>query len=165
MKQAGFEIERKFLITMPEENWLSQKASRRLSLVQTYLKGAEKESARVRQITENGKTTYVHTVKRRISAIKREETEKEISEKMYQDLLLSADADRRPIRKTRYCMPYDGHILEIDIFPFWKDKAFLEVELSTEEEAFTLPEEICVLREVTADSRYTNAALARSLPE
>lgn len=165
MERVGFEIERKFLIAMPEEEWLFRKASRRLSLLQTYLKGTDNESARVRQITEKGSTIYVHTVKRRISAIRREETEKEISEKAYRGLLLAADPDRRPIRKTRYCIPYDGHILEIDVFPFWKDKAFLEIELSTENEAFTLPEEICVLREVTTDSRYTNAALARSLPE
>ena len=62
-------------------------------------------------------------------------------------------------------MPSGGHTLEIDVFPFWADRAFCEVELSAEDERFTLPGWIEVVREVTDDPRYTNSALALSIPD
>lgn len=51
-------------------------------------------------------------------------------------------------------------MLEIDLFPFWKDRAFCEVELAREEETVNLPPWLEVIREVTDDPRYTNASLA-----
>ncbi|MBE7025403.1 MAG: hypothetical protein E7408_05055 [Ruminococcaceae bacterium] len=161
----NYEIERKFLIAFPDLAKLSRQATRRLEMVQTYLTAAEGESRRVRKITEAGKVTYWKTEKKRISDIRRLETETEISEDTYCTLLREADRERRPIEKVRYCVPNGHQTLEIDIFPFWEDKAFLEVELSDEQEAIALPPEFHVLREVTGDKRYTNAALAKALPE
>ena len=63
-----------------------------------------------------------------------------------------------------WCIPFDFHVLEIDLYPFWNDQAVLEVELKSEEEAFLLPPEIRVIREVTEDPRYLNSSLARELP-
>jgi len=65
------------------------------------------------------------------------------------------------IEKTRYAFPYKDHIVEIDVFPFMKSTAFLEVELSGEDEQFELPEFVNVIKDVTHDPRYTNAALAK----
>ena len=56
---------------------------------------------------------------------------------------------------------YEGTYFEIDIFPFWRDKAFLEVELKSENEGFVLPPFIKVIKDVTEDEEYTNHALAR----
>ncbi len=164
-KTPGLEIERKFLISMPDQKWLSLRAVDVMEIRQTYLSSQNRESARVRQITKENNISYIHTVKRRISDLKREESEREITKEEYESLLQFADKARRTIEKMRYCLPQGKHILEIDIFPFWKDKAFLEIELSEETEAFSLPREITVIREVTEDGRYTNAALARKLPE
>ena len=163
--KSGYEIERKFLISMPSLLWLDSVAKRKLKISQTYLLSDETENARVRHIEENGSSSYVHTVKKKISMIKRLETEREICKEEYDGLLTEKDPSRRTIQKIRYCVPNEGHLLEIDIFPFWDDKAYLEVELSSEEENFALPPEICVLKEVTEDKRYTNAALAKELPE
>ncbi len=163
--KSGYEIERKFLIAMPCEATLHEKAERRLDIKQTYLLGAAGESVRIRKITENEAVTYIKTVKKRISAIRRMETETEVTEAEYIELLKKADPERRSIEKVRYCVPHGNHMLEIDVFPFWTDKAFLEVELSHEGEAFVIPPDFTVLREVTEDSRYTNASLARNLPE
>ncbi len=160
-----YEIERKFLIAYPDTAHLAAIASRRLEIVQTYLTAADGENRRVRQITENGRKIFIKTEKKRLSAIRRLETETEISEAEYTALLGEADTERRPIEKVRYCVPHGAHTLEIDIFPFWEDKAFLEVELSDENEAIHLPPDFRVIREVTADGRYTNAALAKALPE
>ena len=56
------------------------------------------------------------------------------------------------------------HLAEIDLYDFWQDRATLELELSAEDEAFTLPPFVRVLRDVTADKRYKNVNLARELP-
>ena len=40
----------------------------------------------------------------------------------------------------------------------------MEIELSEETETVKLPPEIEIIRDVTADRRYTNAALAREIP-
>lgn len=53
---------------------------------------------------------------------------------------------------------------EVDVFPFWQDRAFCEVELPDEATVVTLPEFLDVIREVTEDKRYTNLALAREIP-
>ena len=79
--------------------------------------------------------------------------------------LESADPNRRKIEKTRYVIPHENHLLEIDIFPFWRDKAFLEIELADENEPFSIPAMFSLIRDVTEDGRYTNASLALALPE
>ena len=73
---------------------------------------------------------------------------------------MSADTEKRQIRKTRYCMMYEDQYLEIDIYPFWNDRAVVEIELSDEEQEVKLPKELKVIREVTDDLRYRNAALS-----
>ena len=50
--------------------------------------------------------------------------------------------------------------MEIDIFPFSKDKAILEIELNEEQQAFQLPNFIEVIKEVTDDDKYKNVNLA-----
>ena len=92
------------------------------------------------------------------------EDESEISEAEYRKLLEQADPQRRVIRKTRWVLPWHGQNFEIDIFPFWSDRAFMEIELEDEEQHIDLPPQIRILREVTADSRYTNAALSLAIP-
>ena len=50
--------------------------------------------------------------------------------------------------------------MEIDIYPFWDDRAVAEVEVGSEDEVVHLPDCIRVIREVTEDGRYKNASLA-----
>ena len=45
--------------------------------------------------------------------------------------------------------------------PFWSDKAVLEIELSSEDTPISVPEQIHIIKEVTADDNYKNASLAR----
>ena len=51
------------------------------------------------------------------------------------------------------------------MFPFWKDRAFLEIELEDEGQSFPWPERIVPIREVTGDRRYSNASLALEIPQ
>ncbi len=64
------------------------------------------------------------------------------------------------IEKHRYLYPHEGHTWEID--EFCGENAGLviaEIELTTEDEAFTLPDFIG--KEVTGDPRYYNSCLAQ----
>ena len=47
---------------------------------------------------------------------------------------------------------------------FEGDKAVLECELESEDEAFAVPPELSILREVTGDPQYLNSSLARTIP-
>lgn len=164
MDVIPYEIERKFLIAYPDLNWLNACAER-TEIEQTYLlSSAPGETARVRKRGRDGHYRYTHTVKTKVTNMRRIEREREIGPEAYKELLLQADPERRTIRKTRYCLPYKEQLLEIDLFPFWDDRAYLEIELQTEGQEIFIPEEIRVLREVTGDARYTNAALAKSIP-
>ncbi len=90
------------------------------------------------------------------------EVEEQLSQEEYLALLREADPSKTPIIKTRYCIPYDGHVVEIDIYPFWTDKAIAEIELERENEAYSLPEQIHVIADVSGDERYSNYSLARN---
>jgi CYTH domain-containing protein len=57
---------------------------------------------------------------------------------------------------------YEGQYFEIDLFPFWSDRALCEVELSHEHAPVNLPPALKVIREVTDDAAYSNAALAEN---
>lgn len=156
------EIERKYLIQYPDVLWLdSLENCQRIEIIQTYLKSDENEEVRVRQRGKDGNFIYFKTIKRKISGLKRIEVEKRLSKDEYLALLLEADTERRQIRKTRYCLMYENQYFEIDIYPFWNDKAILEIELSDENSKINFPENIKIIKEVTDDENYKNASLAK----
>ena len=160
----GFEIERKYLISMPDPDFLRENASP-TEIVQTYLlPPAPHINARVRKRGRDGDWTYTHTEKTRLSDLRRIENERRISREEYETLLQNADPDRNVIQKTRWVLPWKGQNFEIDIFPFWTDRALMELELEDEAQTIELPPQIRVLREVTADYRYLNSSLSKTIP-
>ncbi len=163
MNIDGFEIERKFLIAMPDEAFL--KTCSASAITQTYLVCDGNTTERVRERAYPDHCEYTHTIKYKLNNMRRIEDERQIDEDTYTALLERADPARRPIRKVRYCFEHDGRLWELDVFPFWKNSAYLEIELTGEDEAFTLPPGLRLLREVTDDPRYTNAALSLHIPE
>jgi CYTH domain-containing protein len=156
-----YEIERKFLIKYPNIDSITNPTLTCVDIIQTYLEPTKKdEEIRIRQRGSNGNYTYTKTIKRTLSPIKRVETEKRITKDQYLELLMSSDTKKKQIRKTRYCMVYQNHYFEIDIYPFWKDKAIMEVELISENEEILFPPEIEIIKEVTHDEQYKNHNLA-----
>ena len=156
-----FEIERKFLIEYPDLKILnSLENCQRVEIIQTYLDSINGDEVRVRQRGENGHYIYFQTTKRMISGLKRVEIEKRLSKDEYLTLLMNADTTKRQIRKDRYCLTYDNQYFEIDVYPFWEDKAVLEIELSDETSEINFPEFIHVIKEVTEDYTYKNVSLA-----
>lgn len=155
------EIERKFLIKYPDIKWLESLPNcRKVDIIQTYLVSGNGDELRVRQRGENGSYICFKTRKRLIDGMKRIELEERLSQEEYMRLLMEADPTKRPIRKTRYCLTWDNQYFEIDVYPFWNDRGVAEIELSDENTPIRFPKELKVIREVTDDPAYKNAALA-----
>lgn len=157
-----FEIERKYLIEYPDIDWLeSNPTCQRIEIIQTYLNSAGGEEIRLRQRGIDGNYIYFQTVKKKVSDLKRVEIEKRLSQSEYLKLLMEADTTKRQIRKTRYCLTYENQYFEIDVYPFWQDKAIAEIELSDENADIVFPQEIKIIKEVTNDDSYKNSSLAK----
>ena len=157
-----YEIERKYLIEYPDIKWLENTPScQRIEIIQTYLNSAAGEEVRVRQRGVNGNYIYFQTIKRKVSDVKRVEIERRLSQAEYLKLLMEADTTKRQIRKTRYCLTYENQYFEIDVYPFWNDKAIAEIELSDENAEIIFPKQIKIIKEVTDDDSFKNASLAQ----
>ena len=156
------EIERKYLIRLPEKHLLDSFSSSQIE--QIYILCGEGGRERIRCRETEGKKVYTHTAKKRVSDLTRIEIENEISEEEYRSLMQQKDPGRDVLRKTRYLYPYRGQVFEIDGFPFWHDRALMELELNSEEQPVLLPPDICIIRDVTAEKEYTNASIAKSIP-
>lgn len=159
-----YEIERKFLIHHPDVAMLETLPNcKRIEIMQTYLNAPDGDEVRVRQRGADGHFVYIKTTKRKISDIKRLEVEKRISQDEYLRLLMEADITKHPIRKTRYCLTWKNQYFEIDVYPFSKTHAIVEIELTNENDEIVFPDFLQVICEVTDDKRYKNAALAETL--
>ncbi|MCD8120988.1 MAG: hypothetical protein LUE65_01955 [Clostridiales bacterium] len=158
------EIERKYLIEYPDIAWLeNQPTCRRIEIIQTYLKSEDGSEVRVRQRGMDGNYVYYRTTKRRISGLKRVEVERRLSRDEYLTALMDADTSRHQIRKTRYCLTWQSQYFEIDVYPFWQDRAIVELELGDENAEIHFPKQLKVIREVTEEEAYKNASLAMNV--
>ena len=166
MMRTELEIERKYLIRMPDAEQLAAMPGCVIwDVEQTYLnRGADGSSRRIRRIEVGGTVKYTSTRKRRVDEMSCEETEGEISAEEYAELAKQADPERRPVVKRRFRIPYAGQLLEVDIYRFWSDRATLEIELKDENQQVVLPEWLDVIREVTGEDAYKNLNLALHVP-
>ena len=156
-----YEIERKFLIEYPDIRTLERLPNcRKVEIIQTYLNTNDGEELRIRQRGENGSYIYYKTTKHAVSGLKRIEIEERLSKEEYLQLLSEAGPSKRQIRKTRYCLTHDHQYFEIDVYPFWDDRAIAEIELRDENAEIRFPMQMKVIREVTEDPRYKNSSLA-----
>jgi len=157
-----FEIERKFLIEYPDLAKLEKLPNcQRVEIIQTYLTAPEGEESRVRQRGADGNYIYVQTTKKKVTDVKRVEVERRLTKDEYLRLLMDADPNCRPIRKTRYCLTHDNQYFEIDVYPFWDNQAIVEIELNDENDEIRFPAELKVIKEVTEDDSFKNASLAK----
>ena len=144
------EIERKYLIKELPKN-LETYQHRHLE--QGYL--CTSPVVRVRKDDDRYELTYKGK-----GMMVREEYNLVLTKDAYEHL--KSKADGRIISKKRYMIPYQNHVIELDIFE--NDLAPLvlaEVEFETEEEAnaFVPPE--WFLKDVTFDHHYHNSYLSK----
>ena len=155
------EIERKFLIGFPDLALLERmKACRRVPITQAYLNTPEEGNFRVRKRGEGEDALYIKTVKHKINDMKRIEIEDIISEEEYNAYLRRTDSVQGIISKDRYCLVWHNAYFELDVYPFWADKATLELELLYEEQPYELPDFLTLIRDVTTEKEYRNKQLA-----
>ncbi len=156
------EIERKFLIEFPDINMLKNiKTCRKVPITQAYLTTPEEGNFRIRKRGEGDRAVYIKTVKIKISDIKRIEKENYISKEEYYNYLSQREHITGIISKDRYCIVCGSTYYELDVYPFWNDRATLEIELLSEDQLYKLPEFVKLIREVTFEKEYRNFALAQ----
>ena len=146
----GKEIERKYLVN--KEQWLLQEKPSGQLYRQGYLLAEAGKTIRVRQTPDKG---YL-TIKGKTVGATRLEYEYEIPQAEATELLDNfASAE---LSKIRYTLVVANKVWEVD--EFLGDNAGLlvaEIELTAEDEAFTLPP--WAGKEVTGELQYYNANL------
>ena len=165
-QRAGIEIERKFVIRMPDLTTLrSQKDYTVSEILQIYLPSGQGETRRVRRRTFDDRTLYIETKKIRIDNMSSEEIEREIGKEEFDTLASSPLEGTTPIHKTRHTFIYEGQLFEIDVYPEWQSSAIMETELEARDTMVELPKFIEIVKEVTGHRSYSNASMSRSFPK
>lgn len=160
------EIERKYLIEYPNIKELEMMPNcTKVDITQTYLKTTDDTERRVRARGIDGAYLYYLTEKKKISNLKRIETERKLTQDEYINLLMEADNKLHTIHKTRYCLADNNQYFEIDIYSEWDKQAILEIELSSENQEVIIPDYLKVIKEVTDDEEYKNYQMAKDMPK
>ena len=160
------EIERKYIIKMPDMDLLREcEGFTESEILQIYLNSPASVTHRIRRRVFADGIVYTETKKQRIDKMSAVEDERDISENEVNHLCGNIKIGTVPIKKKRYSFLYDGKIFELDVYPEWKRMCILEIELASREESVKLPHFIVVLDEVTGDSAYSNAGMARLFPQ
>ncbi len=147
------EIERKFLVK--SDAWRSA-ATSSSRFLQAYIAAGNDRSVRVR-IMDQKKARL--TIKIGKQLIARAEYEYDIPLDDAEELAQSAIGVI--LEKTRFNVPYEGHIWEVDVYAGrYEGLVVAEVELDDENISPALPDWIG--REVTGDRRYSNAVMAEN---
>lgn len=145
----AIEIEYKYLVK--NDNYKAM-ATSKVRIRQGYLNREPERTVRVRVKGEKG----FLTVKGKNSGASRLEFEYEIPKADAEEMLTLC---MPPILdKTRYIVPFDGHVWEVDEFHGIREGLVTaEIELHTEEESYSIPNFIG--KNVTGNPQYYNSNL------
>ena len=169
MNNTPLEIEYKFLILMPDLQVLRKQCDyKEKKLCQMYLElpagySPHGSRCRIRKTEVDGKITYFKTFKKDLDGIRRIEIEEEISEAEFNTLSRYRASDTVPIEKTRHTFTFAGYTCEVDVFPFWSDRAFLEIEVENETTVPAVPSFIEIIKDVSTDKNFRNSVLAKRI--
>lgn len=145
-----FEIERKYLLN--QDKWANYEKPKGEFYRQGYILKDPAKTVRVRLTDSNA---YI-TIKGSVEGISRLEYEYEIPQADAKDLLDHFCSSE--LSKTRYKIPYEGKVWEVDEFYGENEGLVLaEIELESEDESYRLPDWISM--DVTGDIRYYNSRL------
>lgn len=153
---AHIETERKFLV---KDSSYRLAATESIRMIQGYICREPGRTVRVRIAEDRAWLTIKGPGSD--SGMSRYEWEKEIPADEAAGLMGLCPAELAPIDKTRYMVPYGGHVFEVDEFHGKNEGLTMaEVELASESEDFSRPDWLG--REVTGDRRYYNSMLIAS---
>jgi CYTH domain-containing protein/thymidylate kinase len=131
-------------------------------ITQTYLVAEPGSEVRLRRREfSGGKVVNVHRSRKRISDTEIIETERQVDNNLYEQMLQQADPYRATIKKKRQSFIWKGQFFEIDTFqaPI-NDLVMMETKGIAEKENINFPPFIKVLEDVTGNSRYLNYNIA-----
>ena len=152
------EDERKYIVKLvgelPDDSIESE-------ITQTYLVADPDCEIRLRRRDWGGEVVNVHKTKKRISATEVLETERQVTNALYESLLQQADPYRSTIRKTRRSFIWKGQYFEIDTFHQPVDNlVILQTKGIAEQEHVNFPPFIRVVSDITANPQYYNYNIA-----
>ncbi len=160
------EIERKYVIRMPDIDELKRQDGYSVSKIeQTYLDSEPAVTHRVRKRVYKDKIVYTETKKVRIDEISSFEDERGIDEAEYLCLLQKIKSGTRTLTKVRHTFAFSGQMFEVDIYPEWTHSCIMETELETRDTSVDMPLFISMIKDVTGERKYSNAAMSREFPE
>ena len=130
-------------------------------ITQTYLVADPDCEVRLRRRSWSGEFVNVHKTKKRISANEILETERQVSNALYESLLQQADPYRATIRKTRRSFIWNGQYFEIDSFHSPVDNlVMLQTKGVERQETVNFPPFLRVIADVTGNPQYYNYNIA-----
>ncbi len=160
---APYEEERRFLIEYPAiEDLKNRPDCQKIEIIQSFYNNMKGDEIRVRQLQDNDSTVFYKMVRKSVDTTTRIVTEKRLTEREYADMLEEADSSVHQLHTTRYCLTHENQYFEIDVYPFWKDKAIVKIELPKKDEEVRMPVFLKVIKEVTHCSEYNNFSLAKN---
>jgi CYTH domain-containing protein/thymidylate kinase len=131
-------------------------------ITQTYLVAEPGCEIRLRRRQwSGGKAVNVHRSKKAISETEEIETERQVDNNLYGQMLQQSDPYRQTIRKRRQSFIWKGQHFEVDTFlePV-SDLVILQSKGGAEQESVKFPPFIKVLEDVTGNSQYYNYNIA-----
>ena len=131
-------------------------------ITQTYLVSEPGSEVRLRRREwSGGKVVNVHRSKKRINDNEVIETERQVDNNLYEQMLSQADPYRATIRKKRQSFIWKGQFFEVDTFvePV-SNLVMMETKGVTEQETINFPPFVRVLEDVTGNSKYLNYNIA-----
>ena len=159
------EIERKYIIRMPDVSLMSKEKDYTADkIIQIYLE-SDTSTHRIRARYGKLGVVYTENEKVRVDRMSAIEKEREITENEFSELAIKRKDGTNPIEKLRHSFEYCDQIFEIDVYPQWKNTAIMETELENREKTVTMPPFIEIIKEVTGIKEYSNAAMSYRFPE
>ena len=130
-------------------------------ITQTYLVADPDCEIRLRRRDWGGEVVNVHKTKKRLSSGEMLETERQVTNALYESLMQQADPYRATIRKTRRSFIWKGQYFEIDTFhePV-SNLTILETKGVAQQECVNFPPFIRVIEDVTGNPQYYNYNIA-----
>jgi CYTH domain-containing protein/thymidylate kinase len=131
-------------------------------ITQTYLVAEPGCEVRLRRREwSGGKVVNVHRSKKRISDTEVIETERQVDNNLYEQMLQQSDPYRQTIRKRRQSFIWKGQFFQIDTFLAPIDNlVMMETKGVSEQETVNFPPFVKVVEEVTGNSTYNNYNIA-----
>lgn len=130
-------------------------------ITQTYLVAEPDCVVRLRRRSWGGEVVNVHKTQKHVSPTEVIETERHVSNALYESLLQQADPYRSTIRKTRHSFTWQGQYFEMDTFhePV-TNLMILQAKGIAEQEEVNFPPFVRVVEDITGNQRYYNYNIA-----